>query len=412
MTEQAEKILFVDDEASILSALKRLLIDEKWDCHFVLSAKEALELLAKEKFDLLVSDVMMPEMDGCELLAEVKKNHPSVIRLFLTGFAKKEKVSKALTEGYAQQIIPKPWIDQELKEIIRSALRQSAQQKKHSQKFQTIINSIPLLPALPESYSQVQNCILDDDVNIEKMADIIGLDVAMSSTLLHWANSALFGQRFRVDTIKKAIVVLGTDIVINLILSESVSQSMASATPQIDGFDLKRFKSHSIATAIIARLLIKSLHSSNSDLQDRVFIAGLLHDIGKLVAASHFSQSFSTALQESKQRGCPLYEIETETLRTTHAELGSFLAEWWALPHFIVSAIQLHHDPASSPIEPEIVDAVHLANLITYRIGYGCNDEKIEQKINQNLWNKFYLTEEGLEILQVETETIMKGLSC
>jgi DNA-binding NtrC family response regulator len=198
MTDDSTKILFVDNDPATLDALKLLLADEGWRCHFASSAAEALQQIEGEPMVLMVSNVEMPEMNGVELLAEVSHKHPETVRLLLTSGTKDDIILKALSAGHAQQIIPKPWMDQELKEIIRSALRQSTQQKKHSLKFQALINSMPLLPALPESYSQVQNCIMDDDVDIEKMADIIGQDVAMSSALLHWANSALFGQRFRV----------------------------------------------------------------------------------------------------------------------------------------------------------------------------------------------------------------------
>lgn len=410
MTEQTTRILFVDDEETILQTLKQLLIDEDWDCHYVTSGQAALDFLDQQKTDLLITDVSMPEMNGIELLATVKQKHPEIIRIFLTAFARDEKTTKALSEGNAQQIIPKPWIDQELKEIIRSALRQSAQQKKRSIEFQRLINSIPLLPALPESYSQVQSCVLDDDVDIEKMANLIGRDVALTSALLHWANSALFGQRYRVDTIKKAIVVLGTDIVINLILSEAVSKSMSSSIPKTDGFDLHTFKCHSIATAVLARMLIKTIYSADTDLQDRAFIAGLLHDIGKLIAASYFSEQFASSLKQAKRERLPLATAEIANLGTTHAELGSFLAEWWALPHFIVTAIEMHHNPKSSAIEPEIVNAVYLANLLSYRFGFGCSGEKVDREIDQELWDKFFLSTEGLEILQVETDKIIKGL--
>ncbi len=410
MTEDCAKILFVDDEEVILKLLQVLMEGENWDCHFVDNAAEALSRLEKEPFDLLVSDVAMPEMDGIQLMTTVKEKHPAIIRLFLTAFSKDEKVIEALSEGYTQQIIPKPWIDQEIKEIIRSALRQRAQQKKYCPEFQALINSAPLLPALPENYSRVQGCIMADEVDIEKMAVIIGQDVALSSAMLHWSNSALFGQRFRVDTIKKAIVVLGTDIVTNLILSESITESLAKTPPQIEGFDLNKFKSHSIATATLARLLTKSLHSSDVELQDRAFIAGLLHDMGKLVAASNFGEKFSAAAKHAEQQNRSFYEAELQILGTSHAELGSFLAEWWALPHFIVTAIDAHHKPTSSPIDPEVVEAVYLANQLSYRFGFGCNGEQIEREIDETIWGNFFLTDEGLEILQVETDSIVSTL--
>ncbi len=408
MTADNTTILFVDDNQATLDALQSLLADEGWRCHFVSSAAEALKQIEAEPIGLLVSNVEIPEMDGAELLAEVSHKHPETIRLLLSSGTRDEKTLKALAAGHAQQIIPIPWMDQELKEIIRSALRQSTQQKKHSLKFQALINSMPLLPALPESYSQVQNCIMEDDVDIEKMADIIGHDVAMSSALLHWANSALFGQRFRVDTIKKAIVVLGTDVVANLILSEAVIRSMANTPVLADSFNLKTFKSHSIATAIIARMLIKSLYSSDCDMQDRAFIAGLLHDMGKLVAASNLGRQYSAASRLADHQHCTLHDAEMRILGTTHAELGSFLAEWWALPHFIVSAIASHHQPQASPIDPDVINAVYLANQLSYLFGFGCNGETRELEAEQQVWDKFFLSEESLEILATETAAIMK----
>jgi HD-like signal output (HDOD) protein len=410
MTEQTAKIIFVDDKKSILNSLKKILKSENWQCHFVTSAKAALDMLATEKADLLVTATLMPDMDGIELANEVQQKYPEIIRILLADTGSEPQANAALAAGSAQQIIPKPWIDQELREIIRSALRQSAQQKKYSPEFQVKINSIPLLPSLPNNYTRIQDCILAEDVDFEKMAVIIGQDVAMTSTLLKWANSALFEQRYRVDTIKKAIVVLGTDIVTNLILSDAVSKSLATAIPQVDGFDLKSFNRHSIATAILARLLIKSLYASNSELQDRAFIAGLLHDMGKLISACHFTDQFAAALHQTDQQSCELIEAETSTLGLNHAELGGYLAEWWSLPHFIVNAIQLHHEPKISPVDPEVVNAVYLANLISYRIGYGCNGEKVERKINQEIWDKFYLTEDGLEILRKVTETTLQLL--
>ena len=111
----ASKILFVDDDPRILEMLQSLLQDESWHCRFLSSAHEALDVLSQEPCDLLVSDVLMPGMDGIQLASEVRRRHPGVIRIFLTAYAQQENVVKALTEGNTQQIIPKPWIDQDSK---------------------------------------------------------------------------------------------------------------------------------------------------------------------------------------------------------------------------------------------------------------------------------------------------------
>ena len=406
------KILFVDKEPNVLESLQQLISNEDWNCYFVSSTLEALNFLQNNHIDLIISDTKTANTDEVQLLREIYKLYPAIIRIYLTDYIKQDNLVKALAEGYAQQIIPKPWIDQELKEIIHSAIRQSIQQKKHSLEFQTLINTIPLLPALPESYSNVRACIVGDEINIEKMANYISQDVAISTALLHWANSALFGQRFQVDTIKKAIIVLGTDIVENLILSESVNRTIAGDFPEIKGFDFCKFKKHSMATAVLSRLLIKSILPTDFVLHDRAFIAGLLHDMGKLAAASFFPVQFEKAIELAKKRKCSLPETEIETYGTQHAELGSFLAEWWALPPFIVNAINWHHQPHSSIIDQNIIAVAHVANLLSYQFHFGSNGDTYLRTIPDKYRDKFYLTEEANEILRTETEKTIQALAC
>ncbi len=410
MDDITSKILFVDTEKTTLNSLQHLMLDEDWDCYYVSSAKEAMNFLQTEAVDLVITDVTLPDMDGIHFVTEIRKLYPATIRMFLTGLNQQENIVQALAAGYAQQIIPKPWIDQELKEIIRSALRQSKQQKKHSPEFQVLINSIPLLPSLPESYSNVRSCVVGDEVDIETMAKYISQDVAIASLLLHWANSALFGQRFQVDTIKKAIIVLGTDIVENLILSESVNRTIAGKLPDIKGFDFNKFKKHSMATAVISRLLLKSLLPTNLDQHDRAFIAGLLHDMGKLAAASFFPVQFEKAIELAKHRRSPLTEAEREIFATDHAELGGFLAEWWALPPFIVNAIRWHHQPQSTPIDQDVIAATHVANLLSYQFHFGSNGDTCLRGIADEYREKFYLNEEANEILRTETENTIRAL--
>ncbi len=410
MNDTSPKILFVDEDQHILNKLRQLLLDEEWNCHFSSNSQEALNYLQSNPVDLVVSDSNVVMADQTKLIKEIRKLYPAVVRIFLTDFATQDEVIGALADGDVQQIVPKAEIDHELKEVIRSAIRQSVQQKTHSSEFQVLINSIPLLPALPESYSNVRSCIIGGEVDIEKMADYISQDVAIASALLHWANSALFGQRFQVDTIKKAIIVLGTDIVENLILSESVNRTIAGKLPEIKGFDFGKFKKHSMATAVLSRLLIKSLLPTDFVQHDRAFIAGLLHDMGKLAAASFFPLRFEKAIELAKKTRCPLNEAEIAIYGSDHSELGSFLAEWWDLPPFIVHAVYWHHQPQSTPVHQDVIAAAYVANLLSYQFHYGSNGDTYLRGIADEYREKFYLNEEANEILRAETEKTIQTL--
>ncbi len=403
-------ILFVDPHPATRTALNQLLNDEPWNCRFVATTKEALATLETETIDLIVAEVSLGDTDGIQLFQKIQHDYPQIIRIFLTAGSDQDEVISALTHGQAQQLIPKPWIDQECKEILRSALRQSKQQKKHSLEFQRLINSIPLLPALPASYANVRSCIQQDDVDIDQMAEYISQDVALAAIVLRWANSALFGQRFQVDSIKKAIIVLGTDIVESLVLTEAVNRTVAGKIPLIKGFDFKKFQKHSMATASISRLLIKTLFPVDSVRQDRAFIAGLLHDLGKLVAASFYPQQFARAIELARKKALPLSEAGREIYQSDHTELGSFLAEWWALPPFIFNAIKFHHNPKSTPLDPDIIIAAYAANLLSYQFGYGSNGDTLPRELPENYREQFFLTDESIEILQAGTDKVIRSL--
>ena len=107
----------------------------------------------------------------------------------------------------------------------------------------------------------------------------------------------------------------------------------------------------------------------------------------------------------------PLIEAEKEIYQTDHAELGSFLAEWWALPPFIVNAIRWHHQPESTPIHQDVIAAAHVANLLSYQFNFGSNGDTCPREISEKYLKKFYITEETNEILRVETEKTIQALA-
>ncbi len=405
MHKETTTILCVDDEPSILKSLKRQLSFEGWNLLFAESAADGLRMLEEQNIDLILSDVRMPAMDGIEFLGRVREIKPSIIRIILTGFAQTNSVTKALSEGIAQQIILKPWNDKELIEVIHNALRQSRLQRNSSSKLQTLINSVPLLPPLPASYQEIRKCFANkDDLNIDRVADIISHDIGLSSMLLHWSNSALFGQRRKVTTVKRAIVLLGIDIVENLILSETLSKTLG-AKDMIGGLDLKAFQAHSMACAIIARILSKDLPHANAELADQAFIAGLLHDIGKLAEADFFTDKFSQALNQATKNACLLHEAEQEIFASTHTEIGSLLAEWWELPEFIVNSIRWHHAPESAPTDQILVKLVQVANLLAQNLSVGFSGNGCMPELDSIDLRSFDINQEQQEQLRIEVET-------
>jgi len=404
-TEQ-QAVLFVDDEQNVLNSLKRLLHEEPWNMFFADSGDKGLEILEKEKIDLVVSDVRMPVMDGIAFLKRVKSLYPHIVRIFLSGHADHKAVVQALAEGSAQQLLPKPWKDEELKEVLREALKQAAELRKKSEGLQKIINSLSALPSMPLTYLKIKECLTNvNNVSVDQIADLIEQDTSISAELLRWANSALFGQRHQVDSVKRAVLVLGLDIVGGMVLSESLLGSVAPRA--VEGFDLKAFQTHSLACGITAKLLISELPYTDTKDEDRAFTAGLLHDIGKLIEARYLGVQFEKIITTARQKKITMLKSEYEILGTTHAEIGAYLAEWWSLPSFIVNSIRWHYEPALCKTDRGIIAAVHVANILVQQFELGASGNYVPPDPDPGSWALFNLTEEQLSSMK---ESVLQSI--
>ncbi|MBI5098465.1 MAG: HDOD domain-containing protein [Nitrospirae bacterium] len=401
MNNKNQTILFVDDEENVLNSLRRLLYDEPWNLFFADSGSKGLEILKKEKVDLVISDVRMPVMDGLTFLKQVKKIYPHIVRIFLSGYADRTAIVTALSEGCAQQLLPKPWDDDELKGVIRDALLQAEELKKKNIGLQKIINSLSTLSATPQTYLEIKKCFSHKNtLSIESLAEIIEQDASVSAELLRWSNSALFGQMYKVDTVERALMILGIDIVEGLVLSNSIFSSISSGSRVLTGFNLKDFQTHSLSCGILAKLLIARISHEEPKNVDRAFTAGLLHDMGKLVEEGHLTENFRKIIDTARQKKTLLLEAEYDVLETTHEEIGRHLAEWWSMPSFLVNAIRWHHNPHLCKIDIDIVSAVHVANVLVQRFELGASGNFRIPQANQESFELFELSEEELPALK------------
>jgi DNA-binding NtrC family response regulator len=133
------KVVIVDDEEMVLTSLRSFLsLETEYDVNTFLSAKEALEFIKKNNIDLVISDYLMPEMDGLSFLNEVKKIRPEVPRIILTGYADKENAIKAINDVGLFQYIEKPWDNDDMLIILRNGLDRNRLVKKLQEKMAEI----------------------------------------------------------------------------------------------------------------------------------------------------------------------------------------------------------------------------------------------------------------------------------
>jgi putative nucleotidyltransferase with HDIG domain len=335
------RILFIDDDPNILEGLQRLLrpLRREWDMSFALGPRKATELFDKQPFDVVVSDMRMPEMSGADLLALIRESHPSVARIILSGHSQME--SAVRSAGIAHQFLAKPCDAETLRKTmtrvlaLRSVLR--------DEKLARLVAGIGSLPSLPASYAAINNELSAEEPSLPRVAQIISEDLAMSAKVLQLVNSAFFGLARRVETIQQAVTLLGTDIIRSLVLSNAAFSEFHPATKDFDG---ERLWKHSVAVGAAAAAVAKSERMDRATVGEALQ-AGILHDIGQLILATHLPDAFDAAVKAAASRNIPLFEAEREVIGATHAEIGAYLLGLWGLPDNTVEAVAFHHQPTA-----------------------------------------------------------------
>ena len=352
------RILFVDDEPLVLAGLQRMLrpMRSEWQMAFVESGAAALELLGRERFDVVVSDMRMPGMDGSQLLSEVMNRHPHMVRIILSGHSDKEMILRSV--GSTHQFLSKPCEAEMLKQTVLRAcgLREILTQESLTQ----LVSRVHTLPSLPTLYRDIIEELQSPSASIQKVGQIISRDIGMSAKILQLVNSAFFGLRKHVSTPLQAVNLLGLETIKALVLSSQVFGQFEDGAGR--AFDHATLWRHSVFVGTMARRIALSQGVDKSVVEDSL-TAGLLHDLGVLLVASQMPDAYREVEETARARGIKRWEAEQEVLGATHAGLGGYLLGLWALPTPIVEAVALHHSPqlaASRQFTP--LTAVHAAN--------------------------------------------------
>ncbi|HWR03817.1 MAG TPA: response regulator [Humidesulfovibrio sp.] len=352
------QILFVDDEQHVLDSLRLLLRPQRaqWDMTFVLGGQAALTLLEKRGFDVVVTDMRMPGVDGAQLLAKVAEDWPEAVRMVLSGYS--EQASVMRTVRLAHQYLSKPCPQEELKDAIAKAL--SLRGLIGSASLKRLICRLDALPSMPPLYRQLMGELNSDNGSLKRVGDIVSQDTGMSSSLLRLVNSSFFGLAAHVSSVHHAVKLLGMETIRVLVLSIELFSSPASLPlPQPLRESLG---AHSLRTACFCRAMAEA-ERADAATRDDCFIAGLLHDLGKLVLGSVLGQEYAAVLAEAQRQDRPVHLAEREAFGATHAEAGAYLLSLWGFKDSITEAVCLHHEPESLACDSVSVrSAVAVAN--------------------------------------------------
>jgi len=278
--------------------------------------------------------------------------------------------------------------------------------------IEKIIENIRDLPTLPTVYLALSEVMADPRSTARDISQIVSNDLASSSRVLRLANSALYGYPGQIDTLSRAVVVLGFDEVRNLVLATSVLDLFSK---QDSAFDFRPgdFWAHSLGVGIASRIIGQACHLPNAE---NLFVAGILHDIGKLVFFEFAEKEFTRALDQANKCQQPLWESEMEILGMDHSRGGWLLVENWNLPPAIQNAIGGHHTGLIGDPPDPLVAAVHIADTLVRALELGFGGDDLIPRPNGQAWEVLglpsnTLTEFAPAVLQqFEEATLIMGL--
>lgn len=333
MPPERRRVLFVDDEPELLNGLRVTLRRERarWDMRFAASGRDALRELSEAPADVVMTDMRMPEMDGATLLMHVRTVQPQCLRIVLSGQADEIATLRALP--YAHQWLSKPCTRDEVVNVIDRACHM--RDLITSPEVQAVVGGISALPALPAAYRSLLELLSDPGVVLDRVAGAIEDDPALSAKVLQLANSAFFGVRRQLSSVRDATSVLGLSTLSRLVLATEVFSGLGA---EPDALDLQDFQKHALLTARLAGRIAGDVRRA-----EVASTAGLLHDVGLLVMAAHLPRAYRELCRE-KGVGDPA--VERMVVGTTHARIGAALLGAWGLPNEVLEAVAFHHDPA------------------------------------------------------------------
>jgi HD-like signal output (HDOD) protein len=354
------RLLFVDDEPNVLRGLHRMLhsMQGEWDTAFATSGQEALEMMSSSPFDVVVTDMRMPGMDGLALLEEVRRLYPQMVRIVLSGHADKDALLRSV--GPIHQFLTKPCEPEALLAAVARAC--NLHRILAVERIQTLISRMQSLPALPAVYNQLVDELQSPEASTATAGQIISRDVGMSAKILQLVNSAFFGLPRQVASPAQAVVLLGFDTVRSLVLSVHLFSTLGRST--LAGLPLKALSDHSVAVAAAARRIAEAEGLDRLTV-DCTFGAGLLHDVGRLVLAAELTDEYKQVLDLARRERVPLIEAERRLLDATHEEVGAYLLGLWGLADAMIEAASAHHWPSKLEMKGfGPLAAVHVANAL------------------------------------------------
>ncbi len=264
-----------------------------------------------------------------------------------------------------------------------------------------LVGSAVRMVTLPDIYIRLKTMLDDPDSSMSDMADLLATDPGLTARLLRMVNSAFFGFGAEITTVTRAVSMLGTQQVHDLVLATSVTGAFSGMSTRV--MDMQQFWLNSVRCGVASRLLA---HSCNVLDSERLFVSGLLADIGHLIMYQGMPQESRRARVGSQRSQAELVRLERELIGCDYAEVGGELLHTWGLPDSLVEAVRFHIQPAKAEHYPLEAAIVHIASLMAVAIGEEQNLDSLP--VNPVVWQVTGLSPEMAAAIEAELEQQVK----
>ncbi len=324
-----KRVLFVDDELAILEGLQAVLRAQRreWDMVFALGGPAGLAELERTDFDVVVTDMRMPILDGAQLLGHVKRLQPKAVRLVLSG---QTDMQTALKSSFAaHQFLAKPCSPEKLRAVVKRCSELNALLSAES--LRMIAADVTMLPAAPTTYLAISRALADNNCSVHDVARIVEREASLCAKVLQLANSAFFGLPRAVSSVTQAATYLGLITIRDLSLAMEALSAAARVEHGLSAKAYEQFQLNALSVGLLARRLL----AGDPRRAEEAFVAGILRDMGHLVAPGG----------------------------AEHGALSAYLLGLWGIPHAVLEAVAFHEQPERVEHDAlEVVDVVHLAD--------------------------------------------------
>ncbi len=242
------------------------------------------------------------------------------------------------------------------------------------------------LPEIPTIIFKLNDTIADPFASADDIAQVISQSPGLSALLLRIVNSAFYGFPSRIDTITRAVTIIGSKEVSALAAGITTMEIFKDIPESV--FDMRAFTQHSLACGILARILAASGNIRNTE---QLFVSGLLHDIGRMVLFNYFPQQAGSMLADSFGGEVALYDLEKRVLGFRHTDVAADLFEKWKFPVTLSQNVSYHHRPMAAQ-DPAKAAIIHLSDIIAHALGEGRSGEWRVPRLDTAAWDKLRLS--------------------